>query len=169
MRSVIKPGPMMCWPIQSDCYRRFHFKWVNSIILYNVLHVFNVGRLSNNVSLLSPGGGGQYLSPRLKCVGAEEHPGPDPLLLPLPYEPGKEGCVTEVWLIPQACVLTAAWKWCVCVCLTVRIKPKYLNWLMLIYQLVWVFVLPCVCLFLSLVHACVIMMRPRWWLMLAAC
>lgn len=39
---------------------------------------------------LSPGGGCQYLSPGLKCAGAEEHSGPDPLLLPLPHEPGKK-------------------------------------------------------------------------------
>lgn len=45
--------------------------------------------------VFSPGGGGQYLSPGLKCFGAEEHSGPDPLLLPLPHEPGEESCVTE--------------------------------------------------------------------------
>lgn len=43
-----------------------------------------------SVCLFSPGGGGQYLSPGLECVGAEEHPGPDPLLLPLPHEPGNK-------------------------------------------------------------------------------
>lgn len=71
-------------------------------------------KVNNSVSLFSPGGGGQYLSPGLKCVGAEEHPGPDPLLLPLPYEPGKDSCGTEVWLNVQACVLTAVWSCCVC-------------------------------------------------------
>lgn len=44
----------------------------------------------SSVSLFFPGGGCQYLSPGLKRVGAEEHPGPNPLLFPIPHEPGME-------------------------------------------------------------------------------
>lgn len=42
-----------------------------------------------NWFLVLPGGGSQHLSPGLQCFGAEEHSGLDPLLLPLPHEPGQ--------------------------------------------------------------------------------
>ncbi len=79
------------------------FKWVNKVMLYNFVQV---GWL---ISVFLPGGGCQYFSSGLKCVGTEEHPGPDPLLLPLPHEPGEESCVTAVWEILQACFSAEIW------------------------------------------------------------
>lgn len=79
-------------------------------MLFNALYidVLYIGRLSDRVCLSSLGGGGQYLSPGFKCVGAEEHSGPDPFLLPLPHEPGNGVCV---------CVCLCACLYsCLCVC-----------------------------------------------------
>ena len=39
---------------------------------------------------LPAGGGSQHIGAGLQCSGPEEHPGPDPLLLPISHESGKD-------------------------------------------------------------------------------
>lgn len=70
----------------------------NHVFLFNLKYCrikrcftcLTILKLNEDVSGFWTGGGRQHLGPGLERAGTEEHAGSDPLLLPLPHEPGTQ-------------------------------------------------------------------------------